>query len=441
MNAVSFEQLAEIGGGFELWRTRDGVNWHPVSLNGLGNPYNYGGRTMVSTPVGLAIGTANPFGGESPARFASRWKYFENPDGGTEVFVGNANHRPYTLPAPRRLSQTDQSVSGDGVDLAITGATGFIGRSLMPELLAAKYRVRILVQPGTGDALPHHPLLEQVEGGLEDLPALEELVKGARVVLHMAARLAGSCDVAKLRQTNVDGTHDLLRACMKVPELSRVVFFSSVAAYQRQFDQTHWPIHESYPLRVDGGEDLSDYGMTKVAGENLTRHYSRVGGFEHVILRFALVYGVGDPLVDPMIRDDAPLPDFGQGPQGAQPRQFVHIRDAVHAILRACFLPEARHETFNIAGPDVVTYRELGRLTRIALGLATFDDQTPDTERIWRRYLQQYDVTRARERLGFRPAIHFSEGLRDIVDHHRGSGARTNSRAASAAPPRERSIG
>ena len=40
VDAVSFEQLAEVGGGFELWRTKDGVNWQPVTINGLNNPYN-----------------------------------------------------------------------------------------------------------------------------------------------------------------------------------------------------------------------------------------------------------------------------------------------------------------------------------------------------------------------------------------------------------------
>lgn len=118
-----------------------------------------------------------------------------------------------------------------------------------------------------------------------------------------------------------------------------------------------------------------------------------------------------------------PAASFGQGPQGVQPRQFVHIRDAVHAILRACFLPEAKNETFNVAGPDVVTYREMGKFTRIQLGLATREDQTPDTERLWRRYQQQYDMKRARDRMGFRPAVHFVEGLREIVEHHRQNGA------------------
>jgi len=50
--------------GFDLWKTRDGVHWEAVSLNGLGNPYNYGIRILfLSEDKKLYLGTANPFQG------------------------------------------------------------------------------------------------------------------------------------------------------------------------------------------------------------------------------------------------------------------------------------------------------------------------------------------------------------------------------------------
>jgi len=50
--------------GFDLWKTRDGVNWVPVTLNGLGNPHNYGVRMLFLASNGnLYLGTANPFDG------------------------------------------------------------------------------------------------------------------------------------------------------------------------------------------------------------------------------------------------------------------------------------------------------------------------------------------------------------------------------------------
>lgn len=50
--------------GFDLWKTRDGIHWTPVSLNGLGNPHNYGVRMLYLAINGnLYLGTANPFDG------------------------------------------------------------------------------------------------------------------------------------------------------------------------------------------------------------------------------------------------------------------------------------------------------------------------------------------------------------------------------------------
>jgi hypothetical protein len=73
----SIALMEKIFAGGDLWKSCDGVNWLPVSLNGFNNPYNYGIREIVPTPPGsipaLAIGTANPFTGR--------------PEGGCEVWL------------------------------------------------------------------------------------------------------------------------------------------------------------------------------------------------------------------------------------------------------------------------------------------------------------------------------------------------------------------
>ena len=50
-------------GGFDLYVSEDGVNFEPVTVNGLGNEENYGGRVLLPTQYGLFVCTANPFGG------------------------------------------------------------------------------------------------------------------------------------------------------------------------------------------------------------------------------------------------------------------------------------------------------------------------------------------------------------------------------------------
>ncbi|MBX7165580.1 MAG: hypothetical protein K1X74_04460 [Pirellulales bacterium] len=86
------EQFMQFRGGTELWRTVDGDNWVPVTRNGFGNPYNWGIRTLISTPAGLFVGTANPFGPKVAVRGPSGWRYEFNPQGGVEVWHGNHDH-------------------------------------------------------------------------------------------------------------------------------------------------------------------------------------------------------------------------------------------------------------------------------------------------------------------------------------------------------------
>jgi len=86
------EDFVQHIGGFELWRSADGENWVPVSRRGMDNPYNFGGRTLVSTPHGLFLGTANPFGPEVAVRQDPKawdWAYEPNPQGGLEVWLGD----------------------------------------------------------------------------------------------------------------------------------------------------------------------------------------------------------------------------------------------------------------------------------------------------------------------------------------------------------------
>lgn len=87
------ERLIELNGGADLYRSRDGENWVPVTTTGMGNPYNYGIRTLQSTPHGLAVGFVNPFGprvgldgvgDEGEGSFG----YVDNPRGGLEIFLG-----------------------------------------------------------------------------------------------------------------------------------------------------------------------------------------------------------------------------------------------------------------------------------------------------------------------------------------------------------------
>lgn len=93
MGRLGLEQVVAADGGADLWRSADGENWVPVCRQGFRNPYNWGIRNLVSTPAGLFVGTANVFGPTVAVKTASGWEYQANPDGGLEVWLGEASLR------------------------------------------------------------------------------------------------------------------------------------------------------------------------------------------------------------------------------------------------------------------------------------------------------------------------------------------------------------
>ena len=74
---ASMQEMIGPFAGADLWKTRDGVTWEPVSLDGFGNPHNYGFRTMVSGS--LYVGTANPYAGQG----CEVWAGLSGPPGPT----------------------------------------------------------------------------------------------------------------------------------------------------------------------------------------------------------------------------------------------------------------------------------------------------------------------------------------------------------------------
>jgi hypothetical protein len=88
-NNIGMDAIFENMGGAELYRSQDGETWLPVTLNGFDNPYNYGVRTLLSAPIGLVVGTVNPFAPRVAKKHADGWRYEDNPRAGLEVWLGD----------------------------------------------------------------------------------------------------------------------------------------------------------------------------------------------------------------------------------------------------------------------------------------------------------------------------------------------------------------
>jgi 1-acyl-sn-glycerol-3-phosphate acyltransferase len=101
------ETIARFG-GFDLWCSADGTNFTPVTTSGFGNTFNCGARTLVSTPLGLCVGTVNPFGPNLAVATERGWRYEPNPRGGGEVWLG-------AKPVPEAIRQMTPAGGPEGI--------------------------------------------------------------------------------------------------------------------------------------------------------------------------------------------------------------------------------------------------------------------------------------------------------------------------------------
>jgi nucleoside-diphosphate-sugar epimerase len=162
--------------------------------------------------------------------------------------------------------------------IAVTGATGFIGRSVCRRLLAENYSLSVLIRQPRNISLDTFGDAEIVQGDLADLDSLSRLVGGTDAVIHCAGKVRGATQ-AHFDRVNVDGTRNLLRAIKSVGTRPRLLAISSLAAREPQ---------------------LSFYATSKRRAERLLE---QVGDdLAWTILRPPAVYGPGDRELLPLFR-------------------------------------------------------------------------------------------------------------------------------------------
>ncbi|REK44634.1 MAG: NAD(P)-dependent oxidoreductase, partial [Planctomycetota bacterium] len=179
--------------------------------------------------------------------------------------------------------------------IAITGATGFLGRYVVARLTAAGHACRCWYRPSSdrADIAADAALLEWLPGQLGDWEACEQLVSGCDAVVHAALDRPGhgfrgaEGDVAEFAQRNVIGTLQLIEAA-RAAGVARFVFISTCAVHEKILDDR--PLDESHPLWA-----TSHYGAHKAAIEKFVHSYGLGAGYPICALRPTGIYGLAHP--------------------------------------------------------------------------------------------------------------------------------------------------
>jgi len=208
--------------------------------------------------------------------------------------------------------------------VALTGATGFLGRRLAPALAARGWKVRALARAPVSDHEWNGAAPEWVRGDLADGEALGRLVEGADLTIHCAG-LIKARDRAAFFAVNADGAACVARAAQVSRTSGRVILISSLAAREPQ---------------------LSDYAASKRAGEEAMRE---ILAERLTILRPPAIYGPGDQATLGLFQLAASSPVLPV-PAAPAARLALAYVDDVAAEIRAAAEARAGSALYAIGG-------------------------------------------------------------------------------------------
>jgi uncharacterized protein YbjT (DUF2867 family) len=225
--------------------------------------------------------------------------------------------------------------------IAVTGATGFVGRHVVATLVRRGHTVRALVRDPRRSIVFQSLPLQVVAGDLADAAALAALVSGATVVVHLVGIIVDA-GRATFEAVHVEGTRRLLAAA-------------------RDAGTTRWVHMSAVGARNDS--TATRYHRTKWLAEELVR----ASGIGHAIMRPSIISGPESAPIRTLARLHRWCPAVPVFGDGRFPTQPVWIEDVALAFARAVENP-ALSGVFELGGPAVLSYEDFVRAIGRAAG-------------------------------------------------------------------------
>lgn len=263
--------------------------------------------------------------------------------------------------------------------ILVTGGAGYIGSVCARELLRAGYAVTVLDNLSTGhrDAVPDAAAF--IHGDIGDLTAVAQAVEGAQAVMHFAAKALipeSIVNPGPCFENNVAQSIRLLEA-VRMAGIKRFIFSSTAAVYGAP---QRTPIDENDPKNP-----INAYGESKLAFERMLEWYARAYGWTAVCFRYFNACGAMEeagerhhpethviPLILEVARgSQAVFEVYGDDyktPDGTCVRDYVHVRDLVHAHIAALSLTTLGCHAFNIGTATSYSILQLLHITETVVG-------------------------------------------------------------------------
>ena len=221
----------------------------------------------------------------------------------------------------------------------VTGGTGFIGPRIVAALRERDAEVRVLVRTPARTARAERA--ETAAGDVSDLASLKAAAAGCTQVVHLVSIIRGRAE--DYERVMVEGTRNAIEAARDAG-VERFVLMSAIGA-----DEANRNVATYYAAKLQMEQDVARSGL------------------EHTIFRPSFVFGDGGvlPTFISQVKLTPLIPVIGSGEQRIQP---IWVDDVAAYFARGVDLPEAANRSFDLGGPDVVTWNELYRTIARVLG-------------------------------------------------------------------------
>ena len=300
-------------------------------------------------------------------------------------------------------------------NVLVIGGAGYIGSALLPHLLKAGYRVRLLdlLIYGTEPIREwlDHPNLEIMQEDFRKVEKVVQAMQNMDAVIHLGG-LVGDPACALNEQLTIEINLMATRMIAEVAKGSGVgpfIFASTCSVYGASEEK----LDERSELRP-----VSLYARTKIASERVLLKMAD-DRFTPIILRLGTIYGIsGRPRFDLVVNllaakavIDQEITIFG----GNQWRPFVHVEDAARAILLALEAPRelVRNQIFNVGSNEQnYTINQVGEMIQRLVPTARIVHSQESTDR--RNYWVSFN--KIRDVLGFQPQWTLEQGILQVIE-------------------------
>jgi uncharacterized protein YbjT (DUF2867 family) len=228
------------------------------------------------------------------------------------------------------------------VRVLVTGATGFVGPKVANAIVDAGHEVRVLERRTGAAERAGVRAQEAVRGDMTDAASLRQAAEGQDVVVHLVAIRQGAAE--QFQRVMIEGTRNLLAACDA--GVKRFVLMSALGTSEQT-------------------KDLVPYFNAKWQQEQDVKG----SGLEYVIFRPSFVFGPEGGILPTFARLARLSPVTGIVGSGRQRIQPIWIDDVAAYFAAAVDRPDAANQTFEVGGPDAVTWNEFWQRLRGVLGI------------------------------------------------------------------------